>query len=156
MTKDLAGPYPDIRWFEDYTVGQRFVFGAWEMMRDDMLAFARSFDPEPFHTDDKAARALGWGGLIASGPHVAAIFRRLAFDAFPNVEMVISPGWDRIRWRMPVFAGDVLTAHSEVIETRALASRPGEGLVRMHNQIRRQNDDVVTEITASLFARMRP
>jgi len=150
------GVYPAFRWFEDFAVGQGFRFGAWTMDRDEMLAFAERYDPEPFHIDEAEAMRLGWGGLIASGPLLAAIWRRLSKDAFPHVETVISPGWDELRWLKPVFAGDVLSSRSEVVETRPLQSRPGEGLVRLANDIVTQADAVVMQNVTSWFVRCRP
>jgi acyl dehydratase len=151
-----AGVYPAVRWFEDFAVGQQFEYGAWEMRRDQMIAFAALYDPEPFHLDEAAAIAQGWGGLIASGPQVAAIWRRLSKEAFPSAETVISPGWDSIRWLKPVFAGDRLSAQTEISEMRELASRPGEGMVKLQNQIRRQGDELVATLNSTWFVRRRP
>jgi len=150
------GIYRDHHWFEDFAVGQVFTFGAWEMDRAEMLAFAERYDPEPFHVDEAAAEVLGWGGLIASGPLLAAIWRRLSKDAFPDTETVISPGWDEVRWLKPVFAGDVLRSRSEVVETRQLRSRPGEGLIRMSNDVLTQRDEVVMHSITNWFVRCRP
>lgn len=151
-----AQTYPDVRWFEDFTEGQRYVFGAWEMTVESMLDFARVYDPEPFHLDDEKARELGWGGLIASGLQVLAIWRRLSKEGFPNCATVISPGWDDIRWLQPVRAGDVLTSHTEIAEARRLDSRPGEGLVRLRNQMVRQDGVPVARLTSNWFVRCRP
>ena len=148
--------YPAFCWFEDFAVGQQFQYGAWEMERDEMIAFSERFDPEPFHVDEVAAEALGWGGLIASGPMIGAIWRRLSKDAFPNVETVISPGWDMIKWRRPVYVGDVLTAKSHITEARQLESRPGEGLVKMANDVVNQKDETVMLSVANWFVRCRP
>ncbi|HZD24931.1 MAG TPA: MaoC/PaaZ C-terminal domain-containing protein [Alphaproteobacteria bacterium] len=150
------GVFREFRWFEDFAVGQRFRYGAWAMQRDEMLAFARLYDPEPFHVDEAAARFLGWGGLIASGPQVAAIWRRLSKDAFPKVATVISPGWDLIRWLRPVRVGDVLSAASEVTACRPLSSRAGEGLVKMASDVVNQHDETVMHNIANWFVRCRP
>lgn len=151
-----AGVYPERVWFEDFMVGQVFEYGDWEMCRDDMIAFATLYDPEPFHLDEAVAVAQGWGGLIASGPQVAAIWRRLSKDAFPNASTVISPGWDNIRWLKPVFAGDRLSAHTEIAEMRELGSRPGEGMIKLQNEMRRQGGEVVATLSSTWFVRRRP
>ncbi len=151
-----AGVYPEKVWFEDFTVGQQFEYGDWEMRRDEMIAFATLYDPEPFHLDEAAAIARGWGGLIASGPQVAAIWRRLSKEAFPNTHTVISPGWDNIRWLKPVFVGDRLSARTEITEARELGSRPGEGMLKLQNQIRRQAGEVVATLNSTWFVRRRP
>lgn len=156
MTIEKVGVFPEIRWFEDFAVGQRYVFGAWAMTTESMLEFARVYDPEPFHLDEAAARALGWDGLIASGLQIASIWRRLSKDAFPNSETVISPGWDDIRWMQPVCAGDVLASHTEISETRTLSRRPTEGLVKLFNTLVRQDGTPVARLTSNWFVRRRP
>ncbi len=143
------------RWHEDFSLGQKFNYGHWQMKRTEMLDFANLYDPEPFHTDEAAAKKLGWKDIIASGPQVSALWRRMSKDAFPNAEVIISPGWDSIRWFKPVYAGDVLSVETEITEVRALASRPSEGLIKLHNRILRQ-DDVVSELSSTWFVRRRP
>ena len=154
--KNRDTTYPDIVWFEDFSTGQYFEYGFWEMLQDEMIAFATLYDPEPFHLDETAAIEQGWGGLIASGPQVASIWRRLSKEAFPNAQSVISPGWDSIRWLKPVFAGDLLSAKTEISEARVLDSRPGEGLVKLQNDIRRQGDEVVATLNSAWFVRRNP
>lgn len=156
MSERRPGPFPEIRWFDDFEVDQKFVFGAWTMTEESMLEFARVYDPEPFHLDADAARALGWEGLIASGLQLVSIWRRLSKDAFPRCETVISPGWDDIRWLQPVCVGDVLCSQTEVTATRTLNSRPGEGLVKLHNSLVRHDGDPVAQFTANWFVRRRP
>jgi acyl dehydratase len=148
--------WPEQRWFEDFFVGQQFHFGAYVMQRQAMLDFARDFDPEPFHIDEAAAIALGWGGLIASGPMIGAIYRRLTMDAFPNIASVISPGWDGIYWLKPVYADDVLSCQAEVLEARQLKSRPGEGMIKMRSDISQQAGELVCQVTGIWFIRSRP
>ena len=148
--------HPDLQWLQDFEVGQSFAFGYWRMTTADILEFARKYDPEPFHLDPERARALGWGDIIASGPQVAAICRRMQKDGFPNVQTVISPGWEHVKWRLPVYAGDQLTAHGTVYQVRPLASRPGEGLMQMDNRILRQDGAEVASMLSNWFVRMRP
>ncbi|MFP6697414.1 MAG: MaoC/PaaZ C-terminal domain-containing protein [Alphaproteobacteria bacterium] len=132
--------------FEDFSLGERFVYGAYEMRRDEMTAFAEQFDPEPFHLVGAAAKAMGWDDLIASGPHVCAAWRRMSKDAFGEADAFVSPGWDEIRWRLPVVVGNVLTVTSEVIEARPLKSRPNLGYVEFSNEIRNQHDEISTTL----------
>lgn len=148
--------YPERVWFEDFSVGQVFEYGAWEMIKSEMVDFATLYDPEPFHLNEAAAIEQGWGGLIASGPQVASVWRRLSKEAFPNAQSVISPGWDNIRWMRPVFAGDCLFARTEIAEMRALDSRPGEGLIKLQNSLYRQAEDVVATLSSTWFVRCRP
>lgn len=150
------GVFPDKRWFEDFSIGEQFEFGDWEMCRQEMIAFATLYDPEPFHVDEAAAVALGWGGLIASGPQVLSIWRRLSKEAFPNAKTVISPGWDNIRWLQPVHVGDRLFSRTELVEMRPLASRPGEGMIKFRVEIRRQEEQLVTTLDSTWFIRRNP
>ncbi len=147
--------YPDQRWLEDFHVGQKFSYGHWQMKRSEMLDFANLYDPEPFHIDEDAAKKLGWKDIIASGPQVSALWRRMSKDAFPNAEIVISPGWDSIRWSMPVYAGDLLSVETEITEARALSSRPHEGMIKLHNRILRDNESV-SELSSTWFVRRKP
>lgn len=142
-------------WFEDFAVGDRFRFGAYALTAEEIVSFARAYDPEPFHLSEKTAVELGWGGLIASGLHMASILRRLSKDAFPNVQTVISPGWDEVRWLAPARAGDRLGAQSEVIGARPLKSRPGEGGLRMNNEVSNQDGIVVMTAITNWFVRRR-
>jgi acyl dehydratase len=149
-------PFLNHLYFEDFAVGDRFAYGAHEMRREDMLAFARQFDPEPFHLDADAARAMGWPDLIASGPHVCAVWRRLSKDAFTATNAFVSPGWDEIRWRQPVLAGHVLNVQSEVSVARQLTSRPELGLIKLSNEIHNQDGDLTTTLVTNWFVNRRP
>ena len=139
-------PFVNLVHFEDFAVGDRYAYGAHEMRREDMLAFAKQFDPEPFHLDGAAAKAMGWDDLIASGPHVCAAWRRMSKDAFSAADAFVSPGWDEIRWRLPVVVGHILTVTSEVIEARPLKSRPNLGYVEFNNEIRNQHGEITTTL----------
>lgn len=142
MTKRSKGIHSNFEWFEDFKVGQVFEYGHWVMQKQDMLDYARMYDPEPFHVDEEAAIQLGWGGIIASGPQIVSICRRLQTDGFPNARIVISPGWDEIRWFKPVYANDILTCHTEILGARELKSRPNEGSLEKLNQILNQEGEV--------------
>jgi acyl dehydratase len=150
-----SAPFLDKVFFEDFDDDETFVFGAYEMTAVEMIAFAKAYDPEPFHVDEAAAIDAGWGRLIASGPLIGAIWRRLSKDAFPATKTVISPGWDEIRWTRPVYDGDVLSSHSHILSTRLLDSRPGEGLIRLSNEMRRQDGDTVMTMISNWFVRRR-
>ena len=141
--------------FEDFILGDRFLYGAYEMQRDEMVAFAERFDPEPFHLDGEAAKAMGWDDLIASGPHVCAAWRRMSKDAFGATDAFVSPGWDAIRWRTPVLVGYVLTVTSEVIEARPLQSRPNLGYVEFNNEIHNQYGDLTTTMVTKWMIHRR-
>jgi len=118
-------------WWEDFKVGERSEMGRHTFATDEIIAFARQFDPQPFHTDADAARDTPFGGLIASGWHTCAVGMRLMVENYIGRTVSLgSPGIDDIRWLKPVRAGDTLTYSRIVIESRASASRAGVGLVK--------------------------
>ena len=103
-----------------------------------MLAFARRFDPQPFHVDDEAAKASWFGALAASGWFTAGLWMRLYVDEVLNKATPLgSPGGEELSWPAPVFAGDELRASMEVLEARKSRSRPGLGLVRLRARMHR-------------------
>ena len=118
-------------WWEDFKVGERSEMGRHTFGNDEIVAFARQFDPQPFHVDPEAAKASAFGGLIASGWHTCAVGMRLMVDQYIGRTVSLgSPGIEDIRWLKPVRAGDTLTYSRTVIESRASASRAGVGLVK--------------------------
>lgn len=143
------------RYFEDFRPGDSFAYGDELVTRESIIAFARDYDPEPYHLDEDAARDSIFGGLIASGLQVAALWRRMNVAAFPGVANEGSPGWDEVRWLAPVRPGDRLTVTTRVLETRPLNSRPGIGLVRFFHSITDQEGAARMTITANLFVRCR-
>lgn len=149
---ETSEPFLNHRWLEDFAVGQTFRYGAWEMKIEQMLDFARLYDPEPFHLDEEQARALGWDGVIASGPQISAIWRRMSKDAFPNAEIIVSPGWDTIRWFKPVYAGDLLHTETEIVEARPLKSRDRQGMIKLDNRILR-GEELVSQLSSTWFMR---
>ena len=127
-----------VHW-EDLEVGSVRELGSVTPTREQILDFARQFDPQPFHLDDEAARASVFGSLCASGWHTCAMAMRLMVDNFLRDSTSLgSPGLDSLKWLKPVFPGDTLTLRHTVLDRRAMSSRPDVGLVRtlweMHNQ----------------------
>jgi acyl dehydratase len=118
-------------WWEDFKVGDTMEMGRHTFTEDDILAFGRQFDPQPFHTDALAADKTVFGGLIASGWHTCAVGMRLMVESYLGKTASLgSPGIDSIRWLKPVRPGDTLVYSRTVIESRASASRKGVGLVK--------------------------
>jgi len=124
--------------FEDFTAGRVFELGTTVVDRDEMLAFARRFDPQPFHVDDEAAKASWFGALAASGWFTAGLWMRLYVDEVLNKATSLgSPGGEELSWPAPVFAGDELQASMEVLEARRSRSRPEIGLVKLRARMHR-------------------
>lgn len=140
-----AVPKPSIRyWWEDFPVGSVREFGAATLTRDAVIAFARDFDPQPFHLDDAAAEASLFGRLSASGWHTCALAMRMMCDAYLLESSSLgSPGVDQLRWLKPVYPGDTLHMRMEVLEARPMNSRPDVGLVRTRWEVINQDGDLV-------------
>jgi acyl dehydratase len=140
----LAPPPPIRLYWEDFPVGSVREFGAMQVTREAMLAFARQFDPQPFHLDEEAAKASLFGALSASGWHTCAMAMRMMCDAYLLESSSLgSPGIEHLKWRKPVFAGDTLSVRFTVLEARVMASRPGVGLIRSDWEVLNQHRDVV-------------
>jgi acyl dehydratase len=146
----------DRLYFDDLRVGQRFVSGTHALDEAQIVAFAREYDPQPFHVDDEAAKATLFGGLSASGWHTAAISMRLLVQSgAPIAGGIIGSGGELI-WPRPTRPGDVLHVVSEVLEVTPSRSRPERGMVVLRNETRNQNDEVVQSFTAKLVVPRRP
>lgn len=153
MTEPIRSPA-----FEDFAPGEIVTFGAYEVTKEEIIAFASQFDPQPFHLDEEAGKASMLGGLAASGWHSCSIMMRMMFDGFMNGSTSLgSPGIDEVRWLKPVFPGDVLSVRREVLEARPSASRPDRGIVRFRFELMNQKGEVVMEQTNPiLFGRRHP
>jgi acyl dehydratase len=145
------------RYFEDYAVGDRLASAASVISEDMILEFARTYDPQPFHTDPAAAQQSIYGGLIASGFQTLALGFRLLWDTgvFEGASMG-SPGFDELRWLRPVRPGDTLRVESEVVETRPSSSKPDRGLVRIAQRYLNQANEPVLTFTSMHLIKRRP
>lgn len=145
------------RWFDDFAVGERFEFGAYVVTEDEIIDFARRYDPQPFHLDPEAAKASHFGGLVASGWMTSAVLMRLLCDHFiPRQSSMGSPGVDEVRWLKPLRPGDTLRARVEVTETRASQSKPDRGVIRCRHQLLNQHDEVVMSMHGMGMYKKRP
>jgi acyl dehydratase len=144
---------PDI-YLDDLQAGQTFALGHRSITREEIIDFAKAWDPQPFHLDEAAARASIYGQLIASGWHTVCIFMRLFADGLLNRTAAIgSPGIDELRWLKPVCAGDSLEAAVEVLEVRPSRSRPDRGATRIRCVVRNQQGEVLTMVATVMFLR---
>mgnify|MGYP000894012673 FL=1 len=145
------------RWFDDFAVGEQFEFGAYVVSEDEIIDFARRYDPQPFHLDHDAAKASHFGGLVASGWMTSAVLMRLLCDHFiPRQSSMGSPGVDEVRWLKPLRPGDTLRARVEVTETRASQSKPDRGVIRCRHQLLNQHDEVVMSMHGMGMYKKRP
>lgn len=131
-------------YWEDFRPGETTEIGRHTFTEEEMVAFARQFDPQPFHTDPAAARASHFGGLIASGWHTCAVAMRLMVEArIGRAASVGSPGMENISWLAPVRAGDTIVYRQAILEARPSESRPGIGLVRSRTEAVNQRGETV-------------
>ena len=141
--------------WEDFAVGNVACYGPRTITREEILAFAAEFDPQPMHADEEAARATMLGGLVASGWHTYALSRRMMADGFILASASMgSPGVEEVRWLKPVRPGDSLTLRATVVEMRPSASRPGMGLIKFSYEMLNQADEcVMTLVSTGMMAR---
>lgn len=143
-------------YLEDLTVGRRFTSGTYRMEEDRIKAFAREFDPQPFHLDEAAAQASIFNGLAASGWHTAAVaMRLLVTGGLPLGNGIIGLGGDLV-WPKPTRPGDTLRVESEILEILPSRSRPNQAVVKVRNSTLNQNDEPVYVFTARILVFKRP
>jgi acyl dehydratase len=154
---DIFPVTPDQRFFEDYIAGRTYEFGSITVTGEEIIEFARRFDPQSFHVDPDKAAASQFGGIIASGWHTASLTMRLYADHFvSHVASLASPGVDELRWPTPVRPGDTLKIRVTTVDTRLSRSKPDRGIVRARVETINQKDQVVQSMTAvSILARRR-
>jgi acyl dehydratase len=148
---------PKLYW-EDFKVGDTAPMGEKVVDKDEVLAFARAYDPQPFHIDEEAARQSMFGGLIASGWHTCAMVMRMMVDSYLRDSASLgSPGVDNVRWLRPVRPGDTIRAQRFVVETRASQSKPDLGVVKSRWEVRNQHDELVMTMEGyGMFQRRHP
>jgi acyl dehydratase len=135
---------PAQRYFEDYHVGMVDEFGDIAVTVEDIVEFARRYDPQSMHVDPVAAAQGPFGGLIASGWHTASMVMRLFVEHYlSKVATLPSPGVDELRWVRPVRPGDTLRVRVIVTETKRSRSKPDRGLVRGLMEVLNQNGELV-------------
>lgn len=145
------------RYWDDYEIGQRFDLGSTSFTADEIVNFARQYDPQSFHVDAGAAKASMFGGLIASGWHVTAKLMRLFVDSYVDQRTALgSPGVDEVRWLKPVRPGDTLTAWVECAGKVPSKSRPEMGIVHEQWHATNQKGELVMTLKGINMVRRRP
>lgn len=146
-----------MKYWEDFSVGEVQELGERKVEKEEVLAFARQYDPQPFHVDEAAAAQSIYGGLIASGWHTCAMLMRMMCDAYlVGSASLGSPGLDNIRWLKPVRPGDTIRAQRTTLETRASQSKPDLGIVRNAWKVFNQKDELVMTVEGIQLFRRRP
>jgi acyl dehydratase len=143
-----------VLYLDDLHVGQAFVSAVHVVDGDQIKAFARQFDPQPFHLDDEAAKSTIFAGLAASGWHTAAITMKLLVESVPLAGGIIGGG-NEISWPKPTRPGDALRVESKVAEITPSRSRPDRGMVVMRSETLNQRGEAVQVLTAKLVVARR-
>ena len=137
-------------YLDDLQVGQEVLSAEHFLDAGQIIAYARQFDPQPFHLDEDAARDSFFQGLAASGWHTMSITMKLLVQSLPFAKGVIGAGGD-IAWPRPTRPGDILRVKSTIREIRPSRSRPDRGMVQVNSLTLNQQDEVLQELTANLL-----
>jgi len=147
----------DLVHFEDVEVGQTQRFGRYEVTADEIIEYARQFDPQPFHLDEEAGRNSHFGGLIASGWHTGAMLMRMVCESGIRGHATNGAvGFDDLRWLKPVRPGDVLSVESVVVEKVESRRRRDIGVVKIASRVLNQTGEAVMSLTSLALYRRRP
>ena len=145
-------------YFEDLELGSETYFGSYEVTREEVLDFARKYDPQPFHLSDEEAAKTHFGRIAASGWHtcamtMAVIARKVTDEKQAGLG---SPGVDELRWLKPVYPGDTLHVRGTVVDKTPSRSKPGIGSFRTETVVTNQDDVPVMRFTSIVLIRRRP
>lgn len=146
----------DLLFLDDLAPGQSFTTDSYEMTLEAIVAFAREFDPQPFHLDAAAAEASFFGRLAASGWHTAAVSMRLLITSGPQMAGGMIGAGGELAWPQPTWPGDVLRVVSTIEAVKPSRSRPDRGMILMRNETRNQRDEVVQLFRPHVVALRRP
>ncbi len=144
-------------WFEDFEVGRSFRTAGATLSEGQILDFAWTYDPQPFHIDKEAAKEWGYGGLIASGFQTMVVAFRLFYqERVINACSLGSPGLDELRWIKPVYPEDTLHVVATVADRRPSQSKPDRGIIKMSFAVFNQREEKVMQFLATQILRCRP
>ena len=147
---------PDALYFEDFPLGEVVEYGRVDVSVDEIIAFARDFDPQPFHTDEEAARAAT-GGLIASGWHTSALLLRMNCEAFLTRAAILDEaGVEEVRWQVPVRPGDRLHVRRQTLACRPSEGRTNASEVEFLYEVVNQDGAVAMTQRSVLLLKQRP
>ena len=145
------------QYLEDFVAGQVYRSNRLQVDKEQILAFASQFDPQPYHLDEAAARKSVFKGLAASGWHTAAMTMRLLVESeFQPAEGILGVGLEELSWPRPVRPGDELRLESEVLEVRPSKLRADRGVIRVRTTTFNQNNQPVQIFTGNLLVPCRP
>ncbi|HMV43996.1 MAG TPA: MaoC family dehydratase [Leptospiraceae bacterium] len=142
-------------YFEDLVVDQRFELGSYKITKEEIIRFAKEFDPQPFHIDEEKAKSSIFGSLIASGWHTNSIYMKLFVkEMMSRAHGMGSPGLEELKWKKPVFPDDTLSGIFTIIEKKPF--KGNLGLVRARNELMNQNGVLVLSFIGLMLFAKRP
>ena len=147
-----------MQYFEDIEVGSKQGFGSYAVTREEVIAYAEKFDPQPFHLSDEAAAQTHFGRLSASGWHTCAMVMSMVVANLKENQQagLGSPGIDELKWVKPVYPGDTLRCETEILEKRVSASRPEMGIFKSRMRVFNQDDVMVMTFVSNGLVATRP
>ena len=145
-----------MRYFDDLEVGNKAESAATEMTEAEIINFASLYDPESFHTNPQLAKKSFFGGLIASGVHTFALFRRLDYELNHDIAAICGVEWSSVCFPKPVYPGDFLRAQTTITSKRESKSKPGRGLVTTGGAMINQDNDLVMSASIVTLVRCQP
>jgi len=139
-------------------IGAETTFGSYDVTREEVLEFARKYDPQPFHLSDEAAAKTHFGRIAASGWHTCAMTMAVLARYVVGDEQagLGAPGVDELRWLKPVYPGDTLTVHGKIVDKTPSRSKPEIGSIRTRTTVTNQDDVPVMSFTSIVLMRRRP
>ena len=143
-------------YFEELETGIRSAAGPYLISKDEIIRFAKQYDPIPRHIDEEAAAQSVFGGLTASGSNTFAIYILLSSKLQPHFQVLMGLGWEELKLSNPVRPGDALDLEMTVLELRPSKSKPDWGIVRNRNLLRNQKRETVLECISNIFVAKRP
>ena len=146
-----------MKYFEDFHPGEVFDCGSRIVTQEQIIAFARQFDPQPFHIDPAAAAKSHFGGVVASGWHSGSIAMRMVADAvLLDSSCMGSPGMDRLRWLKPLRGGDTVNTKFRILEAELSKTRPDRGKLKVGLELYNHNGELLMDAIATQFYGLRP
>ena len=145
-----------MRYFEDFEIGQKIRVGSIRVTRDEIVEFAKRYDPQPFHIDEEAARSSIFGGLTGSSTHTFALSSQIHHQAGDDIALVANLGSENLRFPSPLRPDDEITLTSECISVRVSQSRPELGIVTTRGLLSNQRDEIVMDMTTTFMVMRRP
>jgi len=146
----------ELVYFEDIKLNDKGVIGTYLVDKDEIIEFSKKWDPQPWHTDEEAAKTFPSGGIIAPAVYTIGIINRLATQQDSMIVALTGFGWDEVRFPYPVYPGDTITITGECVERRESESRPDAGIVTSLLEVRNQSDVLCLTFKSTFLVAKRP